>query len=413
MMTTRILSLFGFMLFLFAVTCAPALSQVRTGVDVLIAQDFAPLKGKRVGLITNRAGVTASGQATIDVLANAPGVKLVALFAPEHGIRGAASAGVKVSDTRDAKTGLPIYSLYGSTRKPIARMLRGLDVLVYDLQDTGQRSYTYISTLGLCMEAAAEKKLPFFVLDRPNPLGGERIEGNIPTSAFRSFVGKYPIPYLYGLTAGELAQMINGEGWLAGKRRVKLTVVAIEGWQRAMTWESTGLKWVPTSPNVPRAETPALLAATGIAGELSALDVGVRTSEPFAVIGAPALKSETFAQLLNRRNLPGVVFQPAVWQSQFGALQGKRCQGVRFSFPEPDKAELTRLNFEVLDAMRRSLPDVSLFPASRARMFDLVCGTDAVRKQLLSGVPVSEIWKRWNADSADFRLRRRKYLLYR
>jgi uncharacterized protein YbbC (DUF1343 family) len=385
---------------------------VKTGIEVLVERRFAPLKGRRVGLITNRAGVTSDGQMTIDLLANTPEVKLIALFAPEHGIRGTAEAGAKVGHSRDAKTGLPIYSLYGQTRKPTARMLRGLDALVYDLQDTGQRSYTYISTLGLCMEAAAEHDLAFFVLDRPNPLGGERIEGNIPTSAFRSFVGKYPIPYLYGLTAGELARMIQGEGWLGGKRRTKLTVIPLQNWRRDMTWEDTGLPWIPTSPNVPRAETSRLLAATGIAGELSALDVGVRTAEPFAVIGAPGLNAEAFAQTLNNRTLPGVAFQPAAWQSRFGPLRGKRCHGVRLAFPDPAQAEITRLNFEVLDALRRARPGLPLFPASRARMFDLVCGTDTVRKHLQAGVSVATIWKRWNADSVPFRRQREKYLLY-
>lgn len=383
-----------------------------TGLDVLMMRDVSPLQGKRIGLITHRAGVTFEGKSAIDVLANAPEVKLVALFAPEHGIRGATAAGEKVSDTRDTATGLPIYSLYGSTRKPTARMLRGVDALVFNLQDVGVRSYTYLSTLGLCMEAAAENGLEFIVLDRPNPLGGNKIEGNLPSSAFRSFVGRYPVPYVHGMTFGELARMINAQGWLAGKRACKLTVVPMQGWRRNMMWEPTGRAWIPTSPNVPTAETPRFLAATGIAGELPALDVGVRTATPFTTVGAPGLNADALATTLNSRNLNGVSFQAANWVARHGAYKGSRCQGVRIQCEDAAKSQLTRINFEIIDAVRRQKPSLRLFPPARARMFDLVCGTDAVRKGLAAGQSPAALWQRWNRGSDTFQTKRKPYLLY-
>ena len=220
---------------------------VTTGLENLVAQRFAPFQGKRIGLITNPTGVDSLLRTDIDLLFHAKGVKLAALYGPEHGVRGDAEAGASVGNARDTETGLPVYSLYGATRKPTAEMLRGVDILVFDIQDIGSRSYTYISTLGLCMEAAADAHLPLFVLDRPNPLTGERIEGNIPTPDYFSFVGRYPIPYAHGLTVGELARMMNGEGWLNG-RHCDLTVIPMLGWQRDMGWNATGLPWVPQQP---------------------------------------------------------------------------------------------------------------------------------------------------------------------
>src|SRR5213592_2906852 len=209
---------------------APA--QVQLGSDVLAANGFKELQGKRVGLITNPSGVNRSGESTIDLLRRAPGVKLVALFGPEHGVYGDVKAGELIAERTDRRTGLAVHSLYGATRKPSPAMLKGLEALVYDLQDTGVRSYTFISTMGLAMEACAEAEVEFVVLDRPNPLGGERVEGPMVDDRFRSFVGQWNIPYAYGMTCGELAQMINGEGWL--RKRCKLTVIPMNGWRRSM-----------------------------------------------------------------------------------------------------------------------------------------------------------------------------------
>src|SRR5216117_1726851 len=241
-------ALIRFVLLAAVLPLVPVVSaQVQLGSDVLAANGFRELQGKRVGMITNPSGVNRNGESTIDLLRNAPGVKLVALLGPEHGVYGDVKAGENIRDKTDQRTGLPVHSLYGATRKPTPAMLKGLDALVYDLQDTGVRSYTFISTMGLAMEACAQARVEFVVLDRPNPLGGERVEGPMLDERSRSFVGQWKLPYAYGMTCGELARMINGEGWI--KSPCKLTVIPMKGWHRLMVWRDTGLAWAPTSPN--------------------------------------------------------------------------------------------------------------------------------------------------------------------
>lgn len=385
---------------------------VKTGLETLEQQNFAPLAGKRIGLITNPTGIDSHLRATVDLLAHASGVKLVALFGPEHGVRGDATAGAEVGNGMDRATGLPTYSLYGKTQKPTAEMLRGIDTLVYDIQDIGSRSYTYISTLGLCMEAAADNHIPLVVLDRPNPCGGERIEGNIAARSFRSFVGRYPIPYVYGLTVGELAQMLNGAGMLAGGRKCDLTVIPLQGWRRDMTWAETGLPWVLTSPHIPHPETALYYAATGIVGEQPTLNIGVGYTLPFELAGAPGLSPSRLAADLNSRHLAGVAFRPLSWTPFYAGHKATNCGGVQIYFTDPRHAELSRLNFEIMDAVRHLDSGLNFFPAARERMFDLVCGTDAVRKMFQAGSSSAEIWAVWNADSAAFRRKRQPYLLY-
>lgn len=382
------------------------------GIDVLIARDFAPLRGKRIALVTNQTGVTRDRRATVDVLNRAPGVKLVALFAPEHGLRGKISAGQEVRSGRDAVTGLPVYSLYGGTRRPRRSTLRGVQTLVFDLQDIGSRSYTYIATLGQCIKVCAEQNIPLVVLDRPNPLGGERIEGNIPPARFQSFVGPYPIPYCYGLTIGELARMINGQGW-EGRKKCALTVIPLQGDQRGTATGGEGLPWVPTSPNIPYPYTPLFYAGTGIVGELPTVSIGVGTNAPFEVVGAPGLNSAALAAELTRRRLPGCSFQAAQWRPSHGVFQGRLCFGVRIVFSDVARAPLTRLNFEVMDAIRKVAPKHALFGRSRSgdQMFDLVCGTNQVRRMFIAGKSPKQIWTAWNSH-AGFSARRRPYLLY-
>ena len=389
---------------------APA---VLTGIDVLIQSGFTPLRGRRIGLVTNQTGVTRDGRPTIDVLARAPGLKLVALFGPEHGVRGTVAAGRTVKSGRDPQTGLPVYSLYGGTRKPTAAMLRGVDTLVFDIQDIGSRSYTYIATMGECMEAADARRIPFVVLDRPNPLGGNRIEGNIPAPRFRSFIGPYPIPYRHGLTVGELARMINGRGWLAGKARCQLTVIPLQGYRRAMRWEETGLPWVQTSPNIPYVHSPFFYAATGIVGELSTLSIGIGTRYQFEVAGAPDLDAYALAAELNRRGMAGFAFEPVSWQPSNGAHRNRLCTGVQIRVSDANRAELTRLNFELMDAVRRIAPTRSFFAVrSKNHMFDLACGTDGVRRLFTAGKSAAQMWAAWNSGSVAFREQRKPYLLY-
>jgi len=233
--------------------------RVLTGLNRLVMSDFELLQGKRVGLITNATGVDYRLNSIVDLFYESENVNLVAMFAPEHGVRGDYTAGEYVESYIDERTGLPVYSLYGKTRKPTPEMLEGLDVLVYDIQDIGARSYTYISTMGVAMEAAAENGIGFIVLDRPNPLGGEKIEGNVAEEGYFSFVSQFPIPYVYGLTSGELARMINEEGWLKNGVKVDLYVMPMAGWRRDMTFEETGLEWVPTSPHIPTAIPPFII----------------------------------------------------------------------------------------------------------------------------------------------------------
>jgi uncharacterized protein YbbC (DUF1343 family) len=387
-------------------------SSVKPGIDVLIEQDFAPLRGKRVGLITNPTGVTRDLRSTIDILDAAKDVRLVALFGPEHGVRGEVSAGGRIEDSSDPITGLPIRSLYGRHRKPTAEMLADLDVLVFDIQDIGSRSYTYISTMAVAMEAAADNGKKFMVLDRPNPVTGNKIEGRPLDMEYQSFVGYLPIPYVHGLTVGELARMINGEGWLEGGAKCDLHVVPMQGWRRSMWFDQTGLQWVPTSPHVPHADTSLFYAATGIMGELRVISEGVGYTLPFELCGAPGLDPQRLADELNRRHLPGVRFRPMIFVPFYGPYEKQTCCGVQVHLTDRERAELTTIQFHVMDAARRQKPDLELFGGRRDGVFDKVCGTDRIRLMFEQGRPIEEIVAHWRSGVEEFRSRRAKYLLY-
>lgn len=409
--------------------------RVLPGIDVLARDGFQPLRGRRVGLITNPTGLTADLRSTIDVLHAAPDVQLVALYGPEHGVRGEAAAGDRVADARDPHTGLPEFSLYGRTRKATPEMLRDVDLLVFDVQDIGSRSYTYISTLALAMEAAAENGKGFVVLDRPNPLGGERVEGRVLDPKFRSFVGQLEVPYVHGMTVGELARMINGEGWLgnmgpasAGPAgydaptaegsaaraglQCDLTVVPLEGWTRAMLWPDTGLVWTPTSPHIPRAETALYYAATGIAGELQSLSIGVGYPLPFELCGAPGVDGRKLAAALNARRLPGVFFRPMYFTPFYGAHAKAVCGGVHILITDPRVAALSEIQFHLLDAVAGLNPEIELLNPKRAAMFDKVCGGDGTRLRIAERRGIDAVLQHWRAGVDQFRQRRAKYLLY-
>jgi uncharacterized protein YbbC (DUF1343 family) len=352
-------------------------------------------------------------RSTVDVLHRAPGVKLVALYGPEHGVRGDIAGGGHVANARDAATGLPVFSLYGQTRKPTPEMLKGVDVLVYDIQDNGCRSYTFISTMTVAMEAAAENNIAFVVLDRPDPLTGTRIEGRPLDLQFKSFVGQLPIPYVYGMTCGELARMINSEGWLAGGRKCRLTVVPMRGWRREMTFEETGLPWVPTSPHLPRADTSLFYAATGIMGELQVINEGVGYTLPFELAGAPFIDAARLAEALNARRLPGVVFRPLYYTPFYMGYKDKTCGGVQIHLTDPRRVDLTGIQFHVMDAVQKLYPGQKLFGNQRDDMFDKVCGTDQIRKMFLDKRPAGEIVEFWNSGREGFMARRASYLIYR
>jgi len=388
---------------------------VKLGSEVLVQQKFKALAGKRIGLITNPSGINSRLESTIDVLRAAPGVQFVALFGPEHGVYGDAWAGDKVASTTDPRTGLPVHSLYGKTRKPTPEMLKGLDALVYDLQDTGCRSYTFISTMGVAMEACAENGIEFIVLDRPNPLGGERIEGTlIEDEKLRSFVSKWDVPYVYGLTCGELARMINGEGWI--KKTCELRVMPLKGWKRSMVWRDTGLPWVPTSPHVPHGESPLFYVATGILGEIGGVNTGVGYTLPFQCVAAPDVDKHKFAAALNAYQLPGVQFVPVSCKPYYFTFSNQPIAGVHIYFTDPRRAPLTAINFYAMEALKkvagRDLFDEAVKSNKKFDMFDKVNGTTATRLALQSGKSAAAIVASWRAAEDEFRAQRRKYLLY-
>ncbi len=283
--------------------------KVLLGIDVLQFDNFEILNGKRVGLITNQTGVNGRLESTLDIFMKAKNFDLVAVFSPEHGLRGSYGAGEKFNDNYDSTSGITYFSLYGSTRKPTSKMLNGLDVLVYDIQDIGCRAYTYISTMGLAMEAAAENNIEFVVLDRPNPLGGLRVEGNLVENDFISFVSQYKIPYVYGLTCGELARFLNEEQMLSNGIKCKLNIVKMDGWKRELKFADTGLIWVPTSSHVPYSDTPFYLVGTGVLGELVTISIGISYTLPFQTFAAEWVNPDTLASRMNALNLPGVLFR--------------------------------------------------------------------------------------------------------
>ena len=393
---------------------------VKPGVEVLRERGFSGLEGRRVGLVTNPSGVDRYLKSTIDILFEAPEVNLVALYGPEHGVRGDVYAGDKIADSRDEATGLPVYSLYGSTRKPTPEMLEGIDVMIYDIQDVGARSYTFISTLGLVMEACAAKDIEVMVLDRPNPLGGNKIEGCYVEQPFNSFVSQYRIPYVYGLTVGELAVLINEEGLNRGQKgdqesvKCRLTVVPMEGWTRDMLYEDTGLPWVLPSPNIPFKESPMYYASSGIMGELYGfMNIGIGYTLPFQIFGALWLDPEKLKERLESYELPGISFRTIWYKPYFGSLAGKLVKGLQFFFTDYEKARLTDTQFYVMQAVAELYPDKKSFEvANGIGLFDKVCGTDYVRKEFVKRYKVADVIEYWRKDEEEFREMSRQYHIY-
>jgi len=389
-------------------------TRVLTGFDVLEQSGFAALKGKRVGLITNATGVNSRLQSNIDLLYADPNVELVAMYGPEHGVRGDIAAGDYVSDYVDEKTGVTVFSIYGSTRKPTQEMLKGVEVLIYDIQDVGSRSYTFISSMGLAMEAAAQAGIEFMVLDRPNPLGG-KIEGNLVEDGYISFVSQFKIPYVYGMTSGELATFLNEEGMLEGGKNVKLTVIPMQGWNRSMTFPQTGLPWVPTSPHIPHTHTAIYYTATGIMGELQVISEGVGSTMPFELFGAPWIDAQEMADRMNNLKLEGVVFRPATWRPYYGRLQGQVVHGVQVYITDFSKVNIMSLQFLFLQEHHVLHPDKNPFELatdSRLRMFDRVSGTSTVRELFSRRMRFEDVEVFLNKDVEAFRARSQKYYLY-
>lgn len=401
-------------LFFFLVASSLAAQKVNTGIEVLRDSQFKILQGKRVGLITNPTGVDSQLKSTVDILNEAPGVKLVALYGPEHGVRADVYAGDKVETTIDKQTGVPVYSLYGKTRKASAEMLKDVDVLVYDIQDIGCRSYTYISTMGLAMEAAAENNIELVVLDRPNPVGGLKVEGNLAEDGFISFVSQFKIPYVYGLTCGELAKLLNGEKML--DRQCKLTVVPMRGWKRKMTFDQTGLPWVLTSPHIPHATSAFYYAASGILGEFSFMSIGVGYTLPFQLFAKDSIDAGLLSKRMNDLHLPGVLFRPIFLKPFYAVGQGINYSGVQYYLTDYKKVRLTEIQFYVMQEMAALYPDKKCFgdhTASRFSMFDKVCGTDQIRLLMSENMKVADMLPYWRKDEAEFKQMSKKYYMYK
>jgi uncharacterized protein YbbC (DUF1343 family) len=383
---------------------APA---VRTAVDLLPEHAPALLRGRRVGLITNQTGVTHDRRSTIDVLAGMAEVHLVALFSPEHGIRGTAAPGEHVASGVDERTGLPIHSLYGETRRPTPEMMRGIEALVFDIQDIGARAYTYIYTMALGMEAAAEHGVPFVVLDRPNPINGVHVEGNLLDPAFATFVGMYPIPVRHGMTAGELARLFNREFVIGAD----LTVVPVEGWSRATWGDATGQPWVNPSPNIRRLDAAIHYPGT-VFFEGTNLSAGRGSEMPFEQIGAPWLRAGEVVRRMNERGLPGVRFEEVGFTPRDpgdGKFADQPVRGVRLVVTDRQSYRPVEASLLLIAAIRHQHPDEFRWHVSH---FDRLAGTDRMRLAIDAGDP-DPLLREWTADAARFRQIREPYLLYR
>ena len=408
------------------ILCAAALvasvslsARVKPGIEVLRDRGFEGLKGKRVGLLTNPSGVDSELRSTIDILAQ--NVNLVALYAPEHGVRGDIWAGGKVESGKDAATGLPVHSLYGATRQATPEMLKGIDIMVYDIQDVCTRSYTFISCLGLTMRSCAEAGIPVMVLDRPNPLGGLKVEGSIVHPGYFSYVSQYPIPYIYGLTVGEVATLINEEGYNRGQKgdqkhlKCKLTVIPMEGWERSMTYEQTGLPWVMPSPNIHYPRSAVCYPCAGLVGEFSNyLNIGIGYTIPFDAFTAEWIDADELKAKLDSYNVPGVAWRTVHYTPFYGSSAKKLIHGVQYYFTDYEAETITLTQFYVMQAVYE-LYKKNPFELSKDRisMFNKVCGTDFVSTNFSKRFRVADILNYWNSDVEKFRTLSQKYYIYK
>ena len=388
----------------------------KTGAQVLHETEYRVLAGKRVGLIANHTARVGEEHLT-NLIDRAEQVELVAIFGPEHGLRGTEEDGAEIVDGSDDQTGVPVYSLYGDTRRPTARMLHGIDILVFDIQDVGARFYTFISTMGLAMQAAAENDIPFLVLDRPNPIGGQYVSGYVLEPEHASFVGQYPIPIAHGMTTGELARMIVGEAMLPGLANLELDVIAMEGWERSMLWPDTRLPWVDTSPNIMGFETALVYPGTCFF-EATAASEGRGTQTPFLLLGAPWVDARALASTLNEYGLPGVRFEPDTFvprpiagKDSRPKLQGQVLGAVRIVVTDPRTFEPVETGVHVLHTFYHMAPQADAFLA-RPEWLARLAGTTRLAALLQEGAPPSEITRGWQSELATFRARRTRYLLY-
>ena len=393
------------LLLLILVAAPPAAaSPVRLGIDVLL-DDPALIAGKRLGLITNASGVDGELVPTRVRLANHPGATLVRLFGPEHGLDGARPAGKRIKDAKDPRTGLPVQSLFGERRGPSKAALKDIDVLLFDIQDVGSRTYTYTSTMAASMKAAKAANVPFVVLDRPNPLGGVLFEGPVREERFKSFIGYGPTPVTHGMTIGELAQFYNTEMGI----ECDLQVIEIIGWTREMVWADTGLRWVPTSPGIPHALHAPWYVSTGMFGGVSSnVNEGVGTPQPFELIGATFIDGPALAEAMNAANLPGVRFRAHQYRPYYSRFKGQLLHGVQIYIDDARTFRPLRTALTLLVTVERLHPGKTKFREGAARVW----GNERVLAQVRAGRTVAEIEAGWAGEWAAFAAKRAKYLLY-
>jgi len=392
-----------------------AAPKVELGVDRFFSEKtFETLKGKRIGLITNQTGVNSQLTTTIDLfLKNQGQYNLTALFAPEHGIDGKTYA-YKQAENGTKHKDIPIYNLYGSTKRPTAEMLSKIDVLVYDIQDVGSRAYTYTTTLFYAMEEAAKAGKSVIVLDRPNPMNGVIVDGPMLQENFRSYMGYINVPYCHGMTIGELALFFNKEY----KIGTKLTVIPMKGWKREMVFSDTGLSWIPTSPQIPESDTPLYYATTGILGEFSLINIGVGYTLPFKVIGAPWINAEHFAHVLNSQKIEGVTFHPFHYRPFFGSFKGLDCHGVKIHITNPSVYKPLTVQYFIIGILKSLYPNtvaekLNNLKLGQKKLFCQAWGNDVMIKMLINEKYVS--WKLIDFQKKEretFILKRKKYLLY-
>lgn len=378
---------------------------VKTGIETLLSSNLSWLKGKRVGLITNPTGIDANMKSSVDLLFEHPNIKLTALYGPEHGVRGDAQAGEGVESYTDEKTGLPVYSLYGKTRKPTPEMLKNVDVLLFDIQDVGARYYTYIYTMAYAMEAAKENNIPFVVLDRPNPIGGLKVEGPVLEPEHASFVGLYPIPLRHGMTTGELVKLFNKEFHI----NADVTVIKMKNWKRSMTFDDTKLPFVLPSPNMPTVDSTFVYPATGLI-EGTNVSEGRGTTKPFELIGAPYINSSELADHLNQLKLKGVQFRPVSFTPTFSKHAGTLSHGVQLYVTDRSSFEAVKTGLSIIKAIHDLYPND--FQFLQTGSFDKLIGNGWMKEEINKGTSVKHIMKRYHHDLKTFEKKRKKYLIY-
>ena len=387
-------------------------SKFKTGLDVFLEKEFFKYSGKNIGIITNATGVTIDGVQNVDAIIEKKEIKLIKLFGPEHGIRGDIAAGTKVEDMVDKKSGLPVYSLYGATRRPTKEMLKGIDVLIYDIQDIGSRSYTFISTMAYCMQEAAKENIEFVVLDRPIPIYGEIVDGNILESEYSSFIGVYPIPYVYGMTPGELALYFNKEFGI----NCKLTVIKMEGYSHKMSFKETKMKWIPPSPNIPRYESAYYYPATGIMGELGTTSGGAGLGMLFELLGDEGIDGNKITNYLNNKNILGITFKNVEFIPKTGKYKDKKCSGIKLEVTDEKKYLPFATAIYIMEAFIKCYPEKNYLGTAenvgKKDMFEKAMGTAKIRKMLLEGKSAEEVINSYKKELDEFKKKREKYLLY-